>query len=147
MNIKRIILEETNDFDWIKKVIPRNPTDVNVGDYFFIIRDYPKQRFTGSKKVRYIVKVIDIYDVDGVEYVYNMPVSLDDFFEDGYESFYDEDTGEYYRYEDEIPSIEEVLMENEDYDMLTMDKVHGMINEGYWIYTDSIDNITEYMTL
>ena len=81
--------------------------------------------------------------------MYNLPLVLDDFFEGGVETFYDEDSGEYYSHEEDIPPTEEYIndVHNHGLDQLPMDRVRSMIESGYWIYTDNVHDITEYMSL
>ena len=127
------------DFDWIKDINPRQPTDINVDDYFYIINNGSR----ASDRIRYILRVFDIYKLNGRDYVYTMPLVIDDFFDGNGEIYFDDETGEVYGTEEQVPSTNDYIDETEE-QLLTLKRAKELITSGYWIYVEDPYQLEEY---
>jgi hypothetical protein len=129
-------INESNDFDWIKDVKPRGDDEINVGDYFYIIDYYPRQnRKLGSvDEIRYLMKIVNIFeDSEGTTWIFHPSIEIDTLNNEGFEEFYNEETGEFWYDESELPHITEL---DEDDDLLSLEQAQKLIKSGYWRYTD-----------
>jgi len=130
--IKTILREEFDDLQWIHDIKPRDPNKISVGDYYYIIDNglYRSMEKSEATHVRYILKVLDIYDGEVIYYTMDKN-SL----RRGVERFY--------IHEDDVESVSEGdLPYREDYHLyhdeyVTYNEAKRLVDSNYWRYTEN----------
>lgn len=136
MDLRKIIREEIDDLQWIHDIKPRDPNKISVGDYYYIIDNGLGQNMEKSKAthVRYILKVLDIYD-DGTNNMVIFYTMDKNSLRRGVERFYIyEEDGESVS-EDDLPYREDYQLYYDEY--LTYNDAKQLVDGNYWRYTEN----------